>query len=452
MNEPHDKISVLLPVHALPWHRQGGLERATWALAKGLAARGHGITLLTTPCPDWSPEEYGLERAQRHDDPDELYYKSTDDLITVFELPAKPAHPTPGFWRQVRDAVHSEKFHLAISGMNQAILAIDTAAMFVSNQPFILQLHGTLFSETSLHRGFRQHRDLFPLLWSIWRYKARLLTWPIFGRMLRRAEAIITDSEFISQELPGHLLRRNKGEHVHEIPLALEPDWSGQLADAGRRNIEQQADAEFNDKNPLRVLTVGRLSRMKGHETVAAALNTFYQKTGAPFVWEVAGPWPDVTSDLPQLSQLLQSAPPDSIKQLGLLSNDELVQAYGRAHYFLNMEYNQPAFGLVALEALTAGAVPLVSNRGALPEVLSDDAIHVTKPGDLAIFSKNDVAPGIVVPAGDDRLLADSLESLYQHGVSGWQAMAEAAMQSAERFSFDAYLSEMEAVLRYYAI
>lgn len=79
-------------------------------------------------------------------------------------------------------------------------------------------------------------------------------------------------------------------------------------------------------------------------------------------------------------SRLKESAPPN-VEIVGEVSEPELVEYYQRASAYCQLsEYE--SFGMCVIEAMACGCVPIVSNRGALPEVVGDEGI-VVKCGDV---------------------------------------------------------------------
>jgi glycosyltransferase involved in cell wall biosynthesis len=95
-------------------------------------------------------------------------------------------------------------------------------------------------------------------------------------------------------------------------PLALTPPQTKLLALPRFDESEEPAEA-FSPERPLRLLSVGRLATIKGHETIAEALRVLAasRKEGASpsFVWSVAGPPAASASDLPPSLRDLEREP-----------------------------------------------------------------------------------------------------------------------------------------------
>lgn len=77
----------------------------------------------------------------------------------------------------------------------------------------------------------------------------------------------------------------------------------------------------------------------------------------------------------------LKESAPSNVEIVGKVSESELVEYYQRASVYCQLsEYE--SFGMCVIEAMACGCVPIVSNRGALPEVVGGNGI-VVKCGDV---------------------------------------------------------------------
>jgi glycosyltransferase involved in cell wall biosynthesis len=77
----------------------------------------------------------------------------------------------------------------------------------------------------------------------------------------------------------------------------------------------------------------------------------------------------DLVSDLP-------SDPPENVYFPGFLSQEELVEHYRRAKVYCQLSYRE-SFGMALAEAMACECVPVVTERGALPEVVGDTGFYV---------------------------------------------------------------------------
>lgn len=97
----------------------------------------------------------------------------------------------------------------------------------------------------------------------------------------------------------------------------------------------------------------------------------------------------------------------------GWMAWDDLVAEVGRARVLALPSVCEEGFGLPPLEAMAAGTVPVVSDRGALPEVIEDGV------------------SGLVTPAGDAAALARSMRRLLDDDQL-WGRLSEAGRRRAE--------------------
>jgi glycosyltransferase involved in cell wall biosynthesis len=117
------------------------------------------------------------------------------------------------------------------------------------------------------------------------------------------------------------------------------------------------------------VLTVASISpnivRLKGLDSFVKAAARLPKVE-----FEVIGPHlEDLLSDLP-------CDPPENICFPGYLSREELVEHYRRAKVYCQLSYRE-SFGMALAEAMACGCVPVVTDRGALPEVVGDTGFYV---------------------------------------------------------------------------
>lgn len=77
----------------------------------------------------------------------------------------------------------------------------------------------------------------------------------------------------------------------------------------------------------------------------------------------------------------LQKIAPPNVTLIGYLSQDELIAYYQKAKVYCQLSYYESC-GIALEEAMSCGCVPVVTNRGALPEVVGDTGF-VTKYGEI---------------------------------------------------------------------
>ena len=88
--------------------------------------------------------------------------------------------------------------------------------------------------------------------------------------------------------------------------------------------------------------------------------------------WVLAGAWWDDTG-----SELQAKAPGESAVT-GYLSDDDLDALFRRAGVYVQASLHE-GFGMSLAEAMLAGAVPVVTAAGALPEVVGDTGVVIER-------------------------------------------------------------------------
>ena len=333
-------LRILLVNRALPCHRAGGLERHVEDLALGLAEAGHAVHMLTAPVARQDAEVYERAGIRLHaaDQADPQRY-------TLAYLRAAGGAIERVLAREGIDVVHLQEF----------------AGGFwrpgAGAPPVLLTVHGTITSETPLHR------DVYPGLplrarpgaWA--RYGRRFLFVPVWRAALRGAARICVDSQFTQREL----LRDEAGlrEKMRIVPLGVRAE-----AQVYPEHAEARRALGW-DATP-RLLTLGRIEWAKGHLQGLEALTRMRE-----LAWE----WivPGSGAQLEKLRRGVQRLGLEGrVRLIGAISEAEKIQLVAAADLLLWPEQTHPAFGLVGVEAMLAGTPALGTPRGAIAEVIGD--------------------------------------------------------------------------------
>jgi glycosyltransferase involved in cell wall biosynthesis len=125
------------------------------------------------------------------------------------------------------------------------------------------------------------------------------------------------------------------------------------------------------------VLNVGIVSK---ENLLRKGLEPFI-KAGAlqqKFQFVQVGKWKD------KIGEQLKSTKPSHVFLKGFVSEDELHELYASAKYYVQASLHE-GFGMSVVEAMQAGAIPIVSDYGALPEVVRDKGYILPEPTAKAI-------------------------------------------------------------------
>jgi glycosyltransferase involved in cell wall biosynthesis len=155
--------------------------------------------------------------------------------------------------------------------------------------------------------------------------------------------------------------------------------------------VDAQVFCPLQDVSAARqgVLTVGIVESVNlSVKGLTLFVETAHHLPDIPFM--LVGPWQDGAI------ATLQSLAPPNVHFVGGLFGHDLVQCMATARVYAQLSAYE-AFGMAVAEAMLCGCVPVVSDRGALPEVV----------GEL----------GFVVPYGDIAATAQAIRQALQSDV-----------------------------------
>ncbi len=375
-------MRVLMASWDFPPKETGGTAAHVAGLSQALAAEGHDVVVLTVAHPrvDREAERVGPVRVVRGvtDLPwlpkTEPVSRTASANHALVKLGASLPDLLDG-WRP--DVVHGHDWRMGWT-------ADTVAALF--DVPFVLTMHGT---ERVRHGGELPPgtpSDINSIEW-----------WLAF-----QADRLISPTKFmVDQLITGFEL---PPELVARVPNGIDPDlWKV----PGEEPVERE---------PF-VLSWGRVQFEKGFQVLARAMTLV--RTRVPGVHcTIAGRG----SYLPELqSQLDVEGVSDIIDLPGFVNDVELRRLTQRAGCVVIPSLYEP-FGLVALEALAAGAPLIVARTGGLSELIEGtDAGLTFEPG-----RANDLA-SCIERVLNDRFLASELTTNARELIErkySWQAIA----------------------------
>lgn len=171
----------------------------------------------------------------------------------------------------------------------------------------------------------------------------------------------------------------------------------------------------------LRLIYVGRLTREKGVQTILHGL----ARVQMPFVFKIAGEG-EYRKELEKLTERLQLQ--DRVHFLGQRS--DVPKLLKSADVFVHLPTWEEGFGITVIEAMAAGLICVVNNRGAMPEIV-DDGVN-----------------GFVVNPEDLQALENVLEYFTHLSVEEQDKLRENARQKAGCFSVETFTEELDGYLR----
>lgn len=232
--------------------------------------------------------------------------------------------------------------------------------------PLVVSFHGYDFSTQPRKEGAEMYRELF-----------------------RTADLITVNSDYTRAQVEKLGCRPEK---LRQLPVGLDP-----------------AEFPFRERTlstgeTVRLLTVARLTEIKGHEFAIRAVAKL-KAAGVSVHYDVVGDGP-LRQALEELARELGLGA--EVVFHGACASDKIKVLYAQAHLFLltsvSVEGDQEGQGLVLQEAQACGLPVLATRHGALPEGLLDGQ------------------SGWLVPERDVAALAERLLFLLAHA-SDWPMM-----------------------------
>ncbi len=206
---------------------------------------------------------------------------------------------------------------------------------------------------------------------------------------------------------------------VHEPRITVIPHGvSDRFSPAGHEAIDEvrnryRLPAQF-------VLAVGTIQPRKNYDGLARSMETLARR-GLPHSLVIAGK-PGWMAD--QVRAAIDATGfSQRVYLLGYVPLDDLPALYGSADVVAFPSWYE-GFGLPALEAMRCGAPVVVSNRGALPEIVGDAAL-IADPADPDAFGER-----LAQVVTDPGLRARLVERGQRHAAAySWRGTAEMTLE-----------------------
>ncbi len=372
---------------ALPAHKKGGVPDHTWMLARGLAARGSGVHILTTRL-EGGPSV------------------SVTDGVTAHYLPrTRPDSYDGGWWREsARNAVslHSaERFDLIHCQSSSGYSIVNDGVSRRLRIPALVSQHGTYYDElvTRWKNGFSTD----PAVSAKNVAAIGSILHVLFRRdkpYLRLADGVVATSEeqysLISRVYGVPAARLFKV--YNGMDLTMFTPGGGDPAVRTRHGIPPGA--------PL-LLCVARLIRDKGIQNIIRALPGVLKRYPDGRLLVVGdGPY---RAPLGRLAERLGIG--SSVLFAGERDLSELPDYFRACDVFVNPTNQQNGYDLTMVEAMACEKPVVSSNIGSTPTLIADGA------------------DGLLFPTGDIRALGKLLTGLLgdapRRGILGSRARAK---------------------------
>ncbi len=245
----------------------------------------------------------------------------------------------------------------------------------------------------------------------------RFLKRPIIKLGLRRANAIITNSEFVKRSV---------------VRMGVDPSkvwaiWNVVDLDSFHPKVSGAGVArEFGigDEAPL-LVTVGRINRQKGQRDLAEALVDV--KREVPDVRALMVGWADPArrpSGKTHFEELQEFCAQHDLDDQVVFAEPrtDVPRVFAAADIVVVPSSWEEPFGLVVVEAMASGKPVIATGSGGIPELITEDT-------------------GILVPRGNSRALAEAIVRLLKNRALR-ERLGRNARKRAEQHFYESRLAE----------
>jgi colanic acid/amylovoran biosynthesis glycosyltransferase len=196
----------------------------------------------------------------------------------------------------------------------------------------------------------------------------------IYQKLFAAADLFTANSDYTQTRLEQLGCPREK---IHKLPVGLNPD---EFPFRERRKMTGE---------PYRVVTIGRLVEIKGHEYVIRAVAALREKVPS-LRYDIVGDGP-LRAKLEGLVRELRLS--DCVGFRGALAEDSIKQILAEADVFVlasvTVEGDQEGQGLVLQEAQAMGLPVIATQHGAFPEgVLAEESAFLVPQRDIAALAE----------------------------------------------------------------
>ncbi|MEM1332112.1 MAG: glycosyltransferase family 4 protein [Actinomycetota bacterium] len=379
-------MRVMMLTWDFPPQATGGTASHVTGLATALSAAGHEVVVVTVDHPR-------ADRIADADGPVRVFRADADLPWIARERRIARVASANHALVKLADVVEQELdcwFPDVVHGHDWTVGWAGDALASKYDVPFVLTMHGT---ESVRHGGNLppgEPTDIASIEW-----------WLAF-----QADRLIAPSRFVADQLVESF--ELSPEFIDRVPNGIDPAaWAG--------------DDHSPDHEPL-VVSWGRVQYEKGFQVLARAMSTVRGRV--PEVRAVIG---GRGSYLPELqTQIDVEGVSDIVELTGFLRDHELRALVHRAGVVVIPSLYEP-FGIVALEALAAGAPLVVARTGGLAELVAGNRAALTfEPGDA-----DDLARCIELVLGDAELRGDLVANarrLVERDYA-WRSIAAATVE-----------------------
>lgn len=229
----------------------------------------------------------------------------------------------------------------------------------------------------------------------------------------------------------SHATKNNLLEDKPELAEKIRVVWNGfeRTAPADNDAVALYRSQLGVAEGQILVALVGRINRWKGQRLLVAAANILWQKNVRNIRYLIVGSAPDGQQHfLDELQNDIYQSPAREFFTVQGFTNN-LWTIWDACDLAVIPSTEPEPFGMVALEAMTAGKSIIAANHGGLSEIVVQGET------------------GVLVPPSSAVALAQAIESMSMDDVMRRDAGIKGAQRAATLFSIDAYNAGISAIL-----
>ena len=348
-------MKICIFIRSMPAHGKGGIEDHALMLARGIAEKGHGITIITTKHPKKTYEKIaGIK----------IYYlKKT--------LPGKYSAE---WWtesiKKFEELYKKEKFDIVHSQSSGAYYFLKKKLNKKYNIPVVVSLHGTTLDEIKTQINTNLSWNPFSSIKAILLCFRYLYNYPLLIlNFIRRANAIIATSNEQREIIKKIYFVDEK--KIYTIFNAIDTKL---FVPKSSKRIRKR----YNIKKEKMILSVAKLEKEKGVQNIIKALPKILSKINAKLMIVGDGSY---KKELEKLVNRLGLK--NSVIFTGFVPLSELPYFFNECDVFVNSTIRQNGYDLTILEAMACQKPVVVSNIGSVPTAVSKKDGILVPPGSV---------------------------------------------------------------------
>lgn len=201
--------------------------------------------------------------------------------------------------------------------------------------------------------------------------------------LLRKAHAVVSCSKFIHKNTLGIYPEINKKAHVV---------YNGGGDDGGLTRYELRSELGIPEK-ALVILYVGAINPEKGLDILAKSFarvfqeipNVFLLVAGSSHLWHDPSHIGSISKYEESIRNILYDKP---VRFMGNVARKDMKKVYGSADIFVCPSIWEEPFGIVNIEAMSAGLPVIASAVGGIPEIVNEDVGRLVTPNDVEALNR----------------------------------------------------------------